>query len=73
MRRALYRAADPALLIVATTASYTSAAVRRAKATGVILLDGEQIAQLMLQIGLGALKDDKHWNTDQPILEAACV
>lgn len=73
MRRAMYRSADPALLVVATTASYTSAAVRRAQATGVILLDGEQIAQLMLQLGLGAAHDGHTWTTDENALQAACA
>lgn len=73
MLRAGYRAANPALLIVATTAGYTRAAIRRAEATGVVLLDGEQISQLMLQLGLGATQADVGWTTDQAVVEAACA
>ena len=73
LERAMYRAADPALLVIATTSTYTRAAVRRAQATGVVLLDGEQIAQLLLQLALGVELDGTDWRADADSLDAACA
>ncbi len=49
LERAGYRAADPVMLILMTSGRFTSGALAKARALGVILLDGEQMAQLLIE------------------------
>lgn len=73
-QRAGYRAADPALLVVATTSEFTKGARNRAQSLGVVLLDGEQLAQLILELGIGARQvATGKWETDSKLIEAACT
>ena len=49
LQRADYRAADPVMLILMTSGRFTRGALTKARALGVILLDGEQMAQLLIE------------------------
>jgi restriction endonuclease Mrr len=51
-----YRLADPVLLIMMTTSSYTRGAFEKGKLLGMVLLDGEQLAQLLLEHGFGVIR-----------------
>ena len=51
-----YRLADPVLLIMMTTSSYTRGALEKGRLLGMILLDGEQLAQLLLEHGFGVVR-----------------
>lgn len=53
MVRADYRSADPVLLVLATTSRLTDTAVKKASDLGLLTLDGEQIAQLLLERSVG--------------------
>jgi hypothetical protein len=65
MARADFRAADPVLLILATTSTFTSGAVTKAQQLGMITLDGEQIAQLLIEAGHGVQRvSDDLWAID---------
>ena len=44
-----YLSGDPVLLVLMTTSRFTGGAVNKAAAIGALLLDGEQIAQLLIE------------------------
>ena len=52
LRKADFRSADPVLLVLMTTSSFTAGALRKGTSTGMLLLDGEQIAHSSLR---------RHW------------
>lgn len=49
LRTADYKSADPVLLVIMTTGSFTAGALTKASNLGVITLDGEQMAQLLIE------------------------
>jgi hypothetical protein len=53
LRFADYRAADPVLLMIVTTSFFTRGALQTAVALGIVTLDREQLAQLLLLSGFG--------------------
>jgi hypothetical protein len=55
LRRADFRAADPVLMILATTSSFTGGALDKAVSMGMVTLDGEQFAQLLLASEFGLI------------------
>jgi hypothetical protein len=73
LRTVGYRAADPVVLIVASTSTFTEPAHEYARTAGVALLDGEQITQLMLQQGMAVEQMAAGlWTTDGDMLAAYC-
>jgi restriction endonuclease Mrr len=68
-----WRAADPILLVFATTSSYTRRALEFARREGMATLDGDQLSQLLLDAGLGIeLSADGAWITSVDVIVAAC-
>lgn len=57
LERADFHAADPVLKIVLASSRFTSGAENTAKVLGVILMDGEQIAQLLLGASVGVVQE----------------
>lgn len=53
LKKADYRAADPVLLVLGTSSQFTRGAQTRGEDAGVVLLDGEQMVQLLLDLELG--------------------
>lgn len=53
LRKADFRAADPVLLMLVTTSSFTSGARQKSIAVGIITMDGVQIGQLLLASDFG--------------------
>jgi hypothetical protein len=53
LHRADYRAADPVLLLIATTSTLTAGAKKKAASLGVLALDGDQVAQMLLEREIG--------------------
>lgn len=68
-----WRAADPILLVFATTSAYTRRALEFANRKGVITLDGDQLAQLLLDLAIGVRQEpDGEWIATAESIEAAC-
>ena len=66
MMRADYRSADPVLLILATTSRLTATAISKAADIGMLTLDGEQIAQLLVERGFGVAQSGPgFWQVDE--------
>jgi restriction endonuclease Mrr len=66
-----YRSADPALIILATTSRFTPDALSKAKTLGILALDGEQIAQVLIEAGYGVAEDTHgSWIIDTSVLAA---
>jgi restriction endonuclease Mrr len=53
LKRADYRIADPVLLVLMTTSSFTAGALAKAKSVGIVTIDGEQLSQLLLESSFG--------------------
>jgi len=53
LKRADYRIADPVLLVMMTTSSFTAGALAKSEAVGIVTIDGEQLAQLLLESSFG--------------------
>jgi hypothetical protein len=69
-----YRSADPVLLMVMATSSFTGPAEEAAKSLGVVTLDGEQIGQFMLENELGVERLDLAvWRTDEGVVLRFCL
>lgn len=64
--KADYRSADPVFLIMLTTSRFSAGSEAKADALGVLLLDGEQIAQLLIErdYGLSRTIADE-WELDE--------
>jgi hypothetical protein len=58
LRYADFRAADPVLMILITTSSFTRGALSKAESLGIATLDGEQLAQLLLACECGVAVDN---------------
>jgi hypothetical protein len=67
-----YRSADPVFLIMLTTSRFSVGSEAKADALGLLLLDGEQIAQLLIERGYGLSRTaDDDWQLDaDAIVEA---
>jgi hypothetical protein len=67
-------AADTVLLVFITTSSYTRGALEFAQRQGMAAIDGDQLAQLLLDAALGVREEaDGSWSTDTEILVEACA
>jgi hypothetical protein len=58
LKKADYRSADPVLLVLGTSSQFTLGAKTRGEDAGVVLLDGEQMVQLLLDLELGVEVDE---------------
>ncbi|MFD9252080.1 restriction endonuclease [Streptomyces bottropensis] len=58
LRRFGFRSATPVLLVMMTTSLFTRGAQSKAESAGMITLDGEQMAQLVVELGLGIVESD---------------
>ncbi|MFZ4281362.1 restriction endonuclease [Streptomyces rhizosphaericola] len=58
LRKLGFRSATPVLLIMMTTSLFTRGAQAKAESAGMITLDGEQMAQLLVELGLGVVESD---------------
>jgi len=69
-----YEASDSVVRMVLTTSSFTAGAVKTARTLGIVGLDGDQIAQLLLEAGGGVQQIDVgDWRADEVTLAAYCV
>jgi Restriction endonuclease len=70
-----WQAGDVVKLMFITTSSYTSAARDWATNAGMATLDGDQLAQLLLEAEVGVERDDDQngWRTSTELVTAACV
>ncbi len=74
LRKADYRFADPVLIAMMTTGRFTAGAISKANALGMILLDGEEIAQLLVEHHLGVRQDDSGgWELDLGFFDSQVV
>jgi hypothetical protein len=69
--RADYRSADPVFLILLTTSRFTAGSEAKADTLGVLLLDGEQIAQLLIERDYGLSQPiGDEWELDEVAIVA---
>ncbi len=70
--KADYRSADPVFLIMLTTSRFSAGSEAKADALGVLLLDGEQIAQLLVERKYGIhLNVSSEWEIDSTAISDA--
>jgi Restriction endonuclease len=71
LRRADYRIADPVLLVLMTTSSFTAGALAKAESVGIVTIDGEQLAQLLLESSFGiGLREGKYVTSVEEVRDA---
>lgn len=74
LRKIRWRASDGVTLVFITTSSYTPPALTYASNAGVATLDGDQIAQLLLEccVGVERAAHSGIWSTSAELVTAAC-
>ena len=66
-----WKSADPVFFVFATTSSYTRRAISYARRAGMATLDGDQIAQLLLEVAFGVEQQGGAWVTSGDRIVAA--